>query len=213
MSTPDSGSLLSSRAEALLPAGCFAVSVPLALYPLWPGEDAGGMVARRAAEFSSGRAAARLAMERAGLPPAAIPKSADRAPVWPEGVVGSISHSDLACLAAVSTGLRGLGLDIEPLRAFDPGVAALVIGPDDLVEGAGADPGLLIFCAKEAVYKAQYPLTRRLFGPEALAVQIRGTQFHAQFREDVAPVVTGAEIEGRIALCAGHVLAVASIPN
>ena len=127
--------------------------------------------------------------------------------------MGSISHSDLACLAAVSTGLRGLGLDIEPLRAFDPGVAALVIGPEDLVEGAGADPGLLIFCAKEAVYKAQYPLTRRLFGPEALAVQIRGTQFHARFREDAAPFVTGTEIEGRIAHCAGHVLAVASFPN
>ncbi len=166
------------------------------------------MVPRRAAEFSAGRHAARLAMAAAGLEGGAVPRGADRAPVWAPGMVGSISHSDLACIAAVSSGLRGIGLDLEPLRSLDPGVAALICGPSDLVAAEG-DPGLLVFCAKEAAYKAQYALTRRLFGPDMLAVSIRGDMFRARMQEDVAPFAAGAEIEGRITLCAGHVLAVA----
>lgn len=149
-------------------------------------------------------------MGAAGLQPVAVPKAPDRAPVWPFGLAGSISHSDLACIAAVSTGLAGLGLDLEPLRPLDPAVAALVTGPEDRVVADG-DPGLLVFCAKEAAYKAQYPLTRRLFGPEMLAVMITGEGFRARFRGAVAPFERGAEIEGRITLCAGHVLAVAWI--
>lgn len=208
---PEPGQLLAVRAAELLPPGCFVASAELArFWSLWAGEDSGGMVPRRAAEFSAGRHAARLAMAAAGLAPCAVPKGADRAPVWPRGVAGSISHSDQACIAAVSTGLRGIGLDIEPLRPFDPGVAALVTGPEDRVDAEG-EPGLLLFSAKEAAYKAQYPLSRRLFGPEALEASISGDVFTAWFREDIAPFAKGAAIEGRITLCAGHVLAVAWI--
>jgi 4'-phosphopantetheinyl transferase EntD len=41
-------------------------------------------------------------MDALGLPERPIPMGRDRAPVWPEGVVGSISHSDAFCLAAVA---------------------------------------------------------------------------------------------------------------
>lgn len=224
---PDPGQLLAVRAAALLPGRCFTGSAdPARLWPLLPGESVRGMVARRSAEFSAGRHAARLAMAAAGLAPCALPKGADRAPVWPAGVLGSISHSDLACIAAVARpgagtdladGPCGIGLDIEPLRPFDPAVAALVTGPEDSVPGdraaAKADPGLLLFCVKEAAYKAQYPLSRQLFGPETLAVTISGERFRAGFREAVAPFDTGFQIEGRITICAGHVLAVAWIPG
>ncbi len=206
---PDPGELLAKRTAELLPEGCFVASAdPARSWPLWPGEDSGGMVPRRTAEFSAGRHAARLAMAAAGMEPCAVPKGADRAPVWPAGLAGSISHSDLACIAAVSAELQGIGLDLEPLRPFDPAVAALVTGPEDAVAADG-DAGLLLFCAKEAVYKAQYSLSRRLFGPEALAVTIAGEVLTARFREDAAPFLRGAVIEGRITLCAGHVLAIA----
>lgn len=208
---PDAGGTLAARAAELLPAGCFTASAdPRRTWPLWQGEEGQGMVPRRLAEFSAGRQAARLAMVAAGLQPVAVPKAPDRAPVWPFGLAGSISHSDLACIAAVSTGLAGLGLDLEPLRPLDPAVAALVTGEQDRVVADG-DPGLLVFCAKEAAYKAQYPLTRRLFGPEKLAVTITGEVFRARFLGAVAPFERCAEIEGRITLCAGHVLAVAWI--
>ena len=91
---------------------------------LLPEETAptGRMIEKRHREFAAGRRAARAAMTGLGLPAVAIPMGPDRAPVWPEGVTGSISHTDTHCLAAVArTGeVRALGLDLEPDMALEP---------------------------------------------------------------------------------------------
>ena len=63
-------------------------------------------VPKRRREFTAGRTAARRACARLGVWAGALPVAADRTPVWPEGVVGSISHSDLSC--AVLAGRRGI---------------------------------------------------------------------------------------------------------
>lgn len=201
---PEAAETLAALARGWLPDCAVARADPARLYPLLPGEDVTGMVPKRAAEFSAGRHAARLALGAA----VAIPKGTDRAPVWPAGVAGSITHAGGVCLAAVSRDRRGIGLDLEPLRVFGPELTALIRNPDDLVEDAG-DPGLMLFCAKEAVYKAQYPLTRRILGPEALAVTIRGGHLTARFRQPVAPFTAETRIAGRIAPCAGYILAAA----
>ena len=49
-------------------------------------------VPARRAEFAAGRRAAHRAMERLGVPAAPVAMGSDRAPVWPPGVIGSISH-------------------------------------------------------------------------------------------------------------------------
>ncbi|WP_124086376.1 4'-phosphopantetheinyl transferase family protein [Pseudogemmobacter humi] len=198
---PEAGAALAALAGGWLPGCAVAWADPARAYPLLPGEDVTGMVPKRAAEFSAGRHAARLALGAA----VAIPKGEDRAPVWPRGVAGSITHAGGVCLAAVSHERRGIGLDLEPLRALGPELTALIQNEDDRMEDAG-DPGLWLFCAKEAVYKAQYPLTRRILGPEALAVTIRGGHLTARSRE---PSAQGGQIAGRIGVCAGYVLAVA----
>ena len=79
-----------------------------------------GMVAKRLREFTHGRYCARQALADIGEPGVAIPKAADRSPVWLERIVGSITHCQDAAAAAVSlrSRLRGLGIDMETSEAL-----------------------------------------------------------------------------------------------
>jgi 4'-phosphopantetheinyl transferase EntD len=90
-----------------------------------------------------------------------VPKGAGGAPIWPAGVVGSLAHDEAVAVAAV--GLRrdfaSIGIDVEPAGALPADMLALVVTPrerrvidDDPVRAR------LLFAAKEAVYKAIYPL-------------------------------------------------------
>ncbi len=88
-------------------------------------------------------------------------------PLFPEGVVGSITHSrGVVAVAAASRddGILTVGIDVLPARRLPPAVAALVATPDEL----GAVPWTrrwiapaVIFSAKESVFKAWYPLSGR----------------------------------------------------
>jgi len=60
-------------------------------------------VPKRQREFAAGRMAARQAMAQIGKTPAPIPVNTDRSPHWPEGVVGSISHSLEIAVAVVAS--------------------------------------------------------------------------------------------------------------
>ncbi len=132
----------------------------------------------RRAEFAAGRASARKALGALGVPSVALPVGPGRAPVWPDGFVGSITHTDAFC-AAVAGRLcdaAGLGLDAEPAEPLAPGVEPLVCHPGDYPSSIG-DVGLqdiawpkVIFSIKEAFYKCQYPLTGQFLEFEAAAV-------------------------------------------
>ena len=90
-------------------------------------------VQTRRDEFTAGRAAARLAMERLGLPPQAVPAAPDRSPGWPDGLTGSISHAGGLCAAVLSRDpLHKLGLDIEDAAPLDADLWPLVLTPDEL---------------------------------------------------------------------------------
>ena len=66
----------------------------------------------RLADFAAGRACAHLAQKHLGLSAQPILRD-ERAPVWPKGQCGSISHAKDWALAAVSTSLRSIGVDVE----------------------------------------------------------------------------------------------------
>ena len=66
----------------------------------------------RLVDFAAGRACAHLAQKHLGLSAQPILRN-ERAPVWPKGQCGSISHAKDWALAAVSTSLRGIGVDVE----------------------------------------------------------------------------------------------------
>ncbi len=139
--------------------------------PLWPEEEVAAMrmTRKRRNEFAAGRASARSAMADIGLPQTAIPMGPDRAPIWPFGLKGSISHCDRAAVALVSHGdqIQSLGVDIEEDHPLDRSIWDTVLTTEEQV-GLAAYPksvrGIFakqMFSAKEAVFKAQYPITKK----------------------------------------------------
>ena len=109
------------------------------------------------------RIVARDLLAKLGWGPAAIPKAPSGEPVWPEGIAGSMAHDDRIAIAAVGwlRDFRSIGVDIEPAVPLSADMLELVATPQELGNIAG-DPlrGKLLFAAKEAVYKAAYPLDR-----------------------------------------------------
>jgi 4'-phosphopantetheinyl transferase EntD len=125
---------------------------------------------KRRREFLTVRHCGRAAMARLGVPPAPLLPATGGAPVWPDGVVGSMTHCDGYRAAAVARAedVLALGVDAEPDQPLPPGVLEAVALPPELEwseaaqrGGVGVCPDRLLFSAKEAVYKAWYPLTRR----------------------------------------------------
>ena len=148
-----------------------------------------GYSPERTAEFSTGRSCAHGAL--AALEPALAvhPVLADErgVPVWPEDVVGSITHC-AGWTAAVAArrragrhgrGVAGVGIDAEPLGPLPDGVLDVVASGRerarlDLLRRR--DPDIpwetVLFSAKEASYKAAYPQVGRVLGHDEVAVRL-----------------------------------------
>ncbi|WP_072802094.1 4'-phosphopantetheinyl transferase Npt [Rhodococcoides yunnanense] len=130
-------------------------------------------VDKRKREFTSARHCARLAMGKLGIEPAAIMRGKSGAPQWPKGVVGSLTHCDgyRGAVLAHALQVRSVGIDAEPHGPLPDGVLDAVSLPAerDWLSGLvddGTHWDRLLFCAKEATYKAWEPLTGRWLGFE-----------------------------------------------
>lgn len=115
-------------------------------------------VPSRVEEFATGRVAARAALDALGVAPAAIPADSSRRPVWPDGVVGSITHCRGVAAAAVARAgdLHVLGIDAEPAEPLEVGVLEVVTTPserDRLAIATFPLAGTVVFSAKESFYK------------------------------------------------------------
>jgi 4'-phosphopantetheinyl transferase EntD len=167
-----------------------------------PGDLPTGAIETRRREFAAGRAAAAQAMARFGVT-APVAMGDDRAPIWPDGLSGSITHTRSIALAVV---LRAgpIGIDLEPEGAVSPDLAPEILLPDER-----ADPALAtaIFCAKEATFKAQYPLTKAMFGFDRIAIDITDNSFTARFTADTGPITAGTIWTGHLIRAEGHILA------
>jgi 4'-phosphopantetheinyl transferase EntD len=129
-------------------------------------------VAKRRNEFVTVRYCARQALGELGLPPAPILKGDKGEPCWPDGVVGSLTHCEGFRGAAVARReeVRSIGIDAEPHDVLPKGVLDAISLPQERRELAVLPAGLhwdrILFCAKEATYKAWFPLTHRWLGFE-----------------------------------------------
>jgi 4'-phosphopantetheinyl transferase EntD len=163
---------LSIRLGSLFPAGAAAAELrepgdPLLLLP---GEAAhlGRAVEKRVREFAAGRLCARRALAEFGIVDFPIKVADDRQPVWPASMVGSITHTAGFCgaVAAERRSLGALGLDSEVVGAVNLEIWPMICVPvetawlDSLPESQRAAAITLIFSAKEAFYKCQYPVVR-----------------------------------------------------
>lgn len=129
-------------------------------------------VAKRRNEFITVRYCARQALVDLGLEPVPILKGDKGEPCWPDGVVGSLTHCEGFRGAAVGrrTEIRSLGIDAEPHDVLPDGVLDAISLPVERHELQAMPDGVhwdrVLFCAKEATYKAWYPLTHRWLGFE-----------------------------------------------
>ncbi len=123
---------------------------------------------KRLADYSFGRYCATKALEQLEIKDVIIPIGKDREPIWPEGIVGSISHCDrlVGAIVAKSSDYISLGLDIEEIGRVTPDLWDLVFTENEknYLSGLSSDDILVqstaIFSIKEAFYKFQHPLTK-----------------------------------------------------
>ncbi|MDG4803042.1 4'-phosphopantetheinyl transferase superfamily protein [Micromonospora sp. WMMD980] len=169
-------------------------------------------VPSRRRDFTAGRVCARRALTALDLPVTPVPAATDRAPVWPAGVVGAITHTDGYCAAAVAhaADLRAVGIDAERHRRLSEGVRRKVCRPDEEADLARLPSGppwpTVLFSAKETVYKVWYPLVGTWLGfPDArVTLDPDSGTFHAEIapaRLAAAPVPDPpSSVTGRFAV-------------
>jgi 4'-phosphopantetheinyl transferase EntD len=199
--------------ETLLPAAVVVVEAfdDVPDQAPFPGEEdlISGAVEARRREFITARRCARMALRAFGYADAPIRSGPGREPIWPTGVTGSITHCAgyRAAAVAPTAEISLLGIDAEPNAALPEGVAEVITVPgehDMLARLASTHPGThwgrLLFSAKESVYKAWFPVTRRWLGFEQAPLTINpdaGT-FTASIQVD------GTRIDGEPPLSVLH---------
>lgn len=157
---------------------------------------------RRAA--GTARIVARVLLFRIGHVGCSVPNAPSGAPIWPKGVVGSLAHDRDVAVAAVATvdRIAALGIDVEPAEELPPDLIDIVATPKER-PGIEGQPyyGRLLFAAKEAVYKAVYPLD---------GVFLEHHDVQIDFAERQAIVSNGRVVELRFC-CSTHLIVVAFI--
>ncbi|MDQ3001049.1 MAG: 4'-phosphopantetheinyl transferase superfamily protein [Fibrobacterota bacterium] len=197
--------------ESILPTGVLCVEGPILTggWDVMPEESAltAASGEKRKAEFLTGRTYARRALGLLGAVAPPLLSHADRSPIWPEGVAGCITHTREYCAVAVakSTAFRSLGIDIEnPGRISD--AIGLKIFTDPEREALAAGPVLslqerksALFCAKEAFYKMQFPLTHAWIGFQDVNVVLEedGTYALTLLKKIGGEFVPGRVFNGR----------------
>jgi 4'-phosphopantetheinyl transferase EntD len=183
------------------------------LPPLWPEESDGigpRAVTARRVSYHWGRALARRAMVQLGSAPAAVPKGATREPRWPEGLVGSITHCDDYCAAAVGRAQEWLavGIDAELVRPLEPGVITRITSEEERAAlsllGDPERAAVALFSAKESVYKVWHPLVGTWLGFHDATVVL--DEAAGTFRATLHAAGPLRELDGRFAYHAGMVV-------
>ena len=141
-------------------------------------------VVKRKAQFLAGRLAARESLRTIGITEQTIPTGINREPVWPENVLGSISHADGFSVAAVVRSktqyIQGIGLDVQTIFNSEEtkSIKESILTPtdnmflEDKVKGLTDNQLLtLIFSAKESFFKAAYKNVGHYFDFDVVSVK------------------------------------------
>jgi 4'-phosphopantetheinyl transferase EntD len=171
-----------------------------------------GAVQKRGKEFATGRLLARRLLAKLGHADFELLRDSDRVPIWPEDVVGSISHKEDLCIVAVASARdrMGLGLDIEPDQPVKPGLERLVCRPRERDWVQAADPleqgcrCRAVFSAKEAVYKAFFPRVRQVWSFQDVELEIELDR--NRFRAQLPTSADRSQVDGRIIRRDGWIL-------
>ncbi len=123
------------------------------------------------------RIVARQLLEQFGHHGHAVPRGVDGEPLWPAGMTGSLAHDDEFAVAAVgrTQDLGAIGIDVEPAIPLPHEMIGLVFTPGELDRLTNTRlVDRVIFAAKEAVYKAAFPLNRTFLEFQDIDVDLEG---------------------------------------
>ncbi|NOT27595.1 MAG: 4'-phosphopantetheinyl transferase superfamily protein [Acidobacteria bacterium] len=177
-------------------------------------------VPRRQMQFRAGRYCAMRALAaldpRFGRSP--IDRATTGAPVWPEGVTGSITHTDDYASAAVAWTAHTVSLGIDTERVMSTpqaqDVGSLLASAAELrhCDAAGLsslEAFTFVFSAKESVFKCLHPLVGRMFefdDVRVFGVDAAAKAFHVRIVKDLSEAFpSGTLLEGRFAVDRGRV--------
>jgi phosphopantetheine--protein transferase-like protein len=179
----------------LLPDCVEVVEGPIAdeQHILWPEEAAliAKAVPKRRAEFACGRLFAHRAIRKFNPDDGPLLPGTDRAPIWPPGLIGSISHSHRYCAAAVArkSHISAIGIDVEEMGRFRTDLTQRILSAREieanLLESSNQERlarMALIFSAKESLYKCLNPLTRAQLGFHDVEVVLRDGSAELEIR-------------------------------
>lgn len=188
-----------------------------------PAEVARGVPKRRS-EFLAGRFCALEAIR--ALEPSYIggtlPVGRHRAPIWPTGLCGSITHADGVAMAAASRLTDAIGIGIDTAPVIDPPVAREIAShiarPHEL-KALEHTLGLadhvivtLVFAAKEAVFKCLFSTVGHYFGHHEVEI-VDASERAFWARLDLAPALpAGTVLEGYIEIAPQRVNAGIVLP-
>jgi 4'-phosphopantetheinyl transferase EntD len=179
-----------------------------------------GAAQTRLEQFTAGRVCSRIALGRLGVATTTpVLRGEDRTPIWPPGFVGTITHTDTWCAAAVARAedVRSIGIDLEPATPLKESLWRRVCTPKErewLHELP--EPGLtgkILFSAKESVYKCQYPITTKFLGFHAVEVELGEGSFRAVFRQEVGEFEPGDVMSGQYLVEEGLVATACELPR
>lgn len=213
--TPDDlQSLLPPRVQAALsaqaPAGdCHPPAAEQdAMCSMWP---------NRRDEFIHGRCCARTALAALGLPDQAIPVGSAREPVWPEGIVGSISHCGPLAAAVVArrNDIHAVGIDLESDQPLGENLLTMICRPPERkwLQETGQAPASarLIFSAKESIYKCIWPTIRHFVDFQDVGIRLdtaTGAFVPVEWADNLPDTLIG-RIAGRYRVKNGWILTTA----
>ncbi len=178
----------------------------------------GRVLPMRRREFATGRACARKALAALGIPPQPILIGAQREPLWPNGVVGTLTHCPGYCAAVVGSERQfaAVGVDAEPNVDLPEGVLAIISCEKErelirtLQRRQEVKWDRLLFSAKESIYKAWFTITRSwlehrdvLLSADALSGMFEGKILVAN---DVRKGTNLCRFEGRYLVRKGLIL-------
>ena len=187
--TADNPAQLSTELSALFPTGVIAVELTDAAprTVLTPPELAfiNHCAQKRIDDFTRGRACAHRCMTELGLGKVSLLAGEKREPLWPPEVIGSITHTTgfAAAVVARRNEIEALGIDCEVVDSVGADLWERICTPEErerleqLPEAQARQHAALIFAAKEAFYKCQFPKSQGWVGFEDVSIEASAGSF------------------------------------
>ncbi len=183
-------------------------------------------VLSRRQQFAAGRWLARQSLAKFGLEARALLSNAQRVPLWPQGIIGTISHTQTWCAVAVarSDEVGALGIDVEPRSPLDVALWPRICRPEERASLDGLEPeraGLLakaLFSAKESIYKALYPSVRTFLDFHGMLIVLEEAapglyRWHAVLQSEWGPWLPGRRFgDGQLSIGAELIASAVALP-